>query len=156
MAANIYKSAKAGSNPVDGFSVDKVRQVLKARVIAAPVETGQQSFDNKVLDPFDIVVEGCVVIDDEGKWKKTIQTLRQMYANRKFEFYSASDGVNYYDNLILVELPIERDVSRYDVVSIEAKFVQAMLVQAKEQKSSSNSEDSSTRNLGYCAGKVVA
>jgi hypothetical protein len=156
MAANIYKSAKAGSSPVEGFSVDKVRQVLKARVIAAPVETGQQSFDNKVLDPFDIVVEGCVVIDDEGKWKKTIQTLRQMYANRKFEFYSASDGVNYYDNLILVELPIERDVSRYDIVSIEAKFVQAMLVQAKEQSSSSNSEDSSTRNLGYCAGKVVA
>lgn len=156
MAANIYKSAKAGSNPVEGFSVDKVRQVLKARVIAAPVETGQQSFDNKVLDPFDIIVEGCVVIDDEGKWKKTIQTLRQMYANRKFEFYSASDGVNYYDNLILTELPIERDVSRYDIVSIEAKFVQAMLVQAKEQKSSSNSEDSSTRNLGYCAGKVVA
>lgn len=155
MAANIYKSAKAGSNPVEGFSVDKVRQVLKARVIAAPVETGQQSFDNKVLDPFDIIVEGCVVIDDEGKWKKTIQTLRQMYANRKFEFYSASDGVNYYDNLILTELPIERDVSRYDVVSIEAKFVQAMLVQAKEQSSPSNSEDSSTRNLGYCNGRAV-
>lgn len=155
MAANIYKSSKAGSNPVEGFSVDKVRQVLKARVIAAPVETGQQSFDNKVLDPFDIIVEGCVVIDDEGKWKKTIQTLRQMYANRKFEFYSASDGVNYYDNLILTELPIERDVSRYDIVSIEAKFIQAMLVQAKEQSSPSNSEDSATRNLGYANGRAV-
>lgn len=156
MSANIYNSSKAGNSPVEGFSVDKVRQVLRARVISAPVETGQRSFDNKVLDPFDILVEGCVVIDDKGKWKKTIQTLRQMYANRKFEFYSASDGANYYDNLILTELPIERDVSRYDIVSIEIKFVQAMLVQIDEFGEPSNSEDSSTRSLGYCIGGEVA
>lgn len=154
MSAYVFSSNKS-SNPIKGFSVDKVRQVLKARVIAAPVETGQQSFDNKVLDPYDVIVEGCVVIDDEGQWKKTIDTLEKMYANRDFEFYSVSDGVNYYENLILTELPIERDCSRYDIISIEMKFVQAMLVQKQEQKKPANSEDSSTRNLGYANGRAV-
>lgn len=79
-----------------------------------------------------------------------------MYANRDFKFYSVSDGKNYYDNLILTELPIERDCSRYDIVSIEIKFVQAMLVQAKDKATPSNSEDSATRNLGYANGKAVA
>lgn len=143
------------SNAVAGFSVNSVKQVLKARVISAPVETGAKSFDNKVLDPYELIVSGEVVIDDDGKYKKTLDTLRQMYANRSFSFYSASDGVNFYENLIMTECPIEREAQKYDLLQIEIKFVNAMLVQAKSAKSA-NGENSNTRNYGYVAGKVSA
>lgn len=141
------------SNAVTGFSINSVKQVLKARVISAPVETGAKSFDNKVLDPYELIVSGEVVIDDDDKYRKTIDTLKQMYANRSFSFYSVSDGVNFYENLIMTECPIEREVQKYDLLQIELKFVNAMLVQAKSAKSA-NGENSNTRNYGYVTGKV--
>lgn len=149
--AYLSKSETPDGNGIEGFSVDTVKQIMKARVNGSPIETGQTSYDNKVLDPFDLIISGTIVIDDDGKWKKTIRTLKEMFANRNFSFYSASDGFNFYEKLIMIECPIERDVSKYDLFSLDIKLTQAMLVQASSKKPS-NSEDSDTRALGYVAG----
>lgn len=149
--ANIFKSETAGGAVVEGIYIDSVKQIMRARVISAPVETGARSFDNKVLDPYEVVVTATIVIDDDQKYKKTMQTLREMMANRSYSFYSVTDGVNFYERLIMTECPIERDVSKFDFITIEIKFIQAMLVQKNSTKSE-NPENSDTRKLGYCEG----
>ena len=152
--ANIFKSEKAGGEVVEGIHIDSVKQIMKARVLSAPVETGAQSFDNKVLDPYEVVVNATIVIDDDQKYKKTMQTLREMMANRSFSFYSVTDGVNFYERLIMTECPIEREASKFDFLNIEIKFIQAMLVQKNSTKSE-NPENSNTRSLGYCKGNTT-
>jgi hypothetical protein len=149
--ANIFKSEKAGGAVVEGIYIDSVKQVMRARVLSAPVETGARSFDNKVLDPYEVIVTATIVIDDDQKYKKTMQTLREMMANRSFSFYSVTDGVNFYENLIMTECPIEREASKFDFITVEIKFTQAMLVQKNSTKSE-NPENSDTRKLGYCEG----
>lgn len=149
--ANIFKSENAGGEVVEGIYIDSVKQIMRARVISAPVETGARSFDNKVLDPYEVIVTATITIDDDQRYKKTIQTLREMMANRSYSFYSVTDGVNFYERLIMTECPIEREASKFDFITIEIKFTQAMLVQKNSTKSE-NPENSDTRKLGYCEG----
>lgn len=116
--ANIFKSENAGGEVVEGIYIDSVKQIMRARVISAPVETGARSFDNKVLDPYEVIVTATITIDDDQRYKKTIQTLREMMANRSYSFYSVTDGVNFYERLIMTECPIEREASKFDFITI--------------------------------------
>lgn len=138
----------SGGDTVDGISIESVKPIYKARVIGAPVETGQTSFDNKVIDPYEVIVTGTIEIDADGYWRKTVSELKEMFQNRDFSFYSVSDGVNYYEDLIMTELPFTRDVEKFDWYTFDIKFTQAMLVQSSQSKAR-NAENSDTRNLGY-------
>lgn len=139
--------------PLLGFSVDSVRCMQKARVIGAPIETGQVSFDQKVIDPYDLVVKGTIVMAEE-KSHEALEELDKMIANRDYEFYSVSDGASGYDNLTLVKFPNLREAEKFDWYQIELVFTHMMLVQKDSLLSkSANTENSDFRNIGYSGGK---
>lgn len=139
--------------PLLGFSVESVRCMKKARVIGAPIETGQVSFDQKVIDPYDLVVRGTIVMAEE-KSHEAIEELDKMIENRDYEFYSVSDGVSGYSDLTLVKFPNLREAEKFDWYQIELVFTQMMLVQKDSLLSkSSNAENSDFRNIGYSGGK---
>lgn len=139
------------SNELTGFKVMKVQVTDNSRVIGAPVESGQTSFDNKVIDPMKVVVNGIIVIDSSGEYKTTINKLKKMADNRNFEFYSVTDGMNQINNLILQTMPTIRDPDRFDFVQVEIVFVEALLVQSSTGKSE-NSENSDFRSNGNTQG----
>ena len=148
----VYVDNKFGK-PLLGFAVDSVRCIQKARVIGAPIETGQVSFDNKVIDPYDLVVRGTIVMAEEES-DNAIEELDKMIANRDYEFYSVSDGASGYDNLTLVKFPNLREAEKFDWYQIELVFTHVMLVQKDSLLSkSANSENSDFRNIGYSGGK---
>lgn len=144
MSAAIYRDAE-GSQEIEGLSVRSARKVSHANVIGAPLESGQQSFDNKVIMPYEVVVDGIIVIDDEGKWQKTLRAINKMFESREFEFYSASDGVQVWKNLILKDYPVIRKAEEFDYIYCNITFVEAKIVNTAE---STNDENSDYRALG--------
>ena len=140
--------------PLLGFSVDSVQCIRKTRVIGAPIETGQVSFDQKVIDPYDLIVKGTIVMAEESSGN-AMEELEKMIANRDYEFYSVSDGAKGYSDLTLVKFPNLREAEKFDWYQIELVFTHVMLVQKDSLLSkSANSENSDFRNIGYSGGKT--
>lgn len=150
MKAAVYESNGEGSE-LTGLSSLKVNIIRSSRVICAPVESGQNSFDNKVLDPTKVVVTGAIPVRPDGLHLMTIARLNRMWANRDWEFYYASDGVNSQNNLILQTFPTIRDVDKFDFINVELTFVEAMMV-SSEMSSPSNSDNTNCRNSGMIQG----
>lgn len=136
---------------IKGISIDSIKVMPSARVIGSPIETGQVSFDNKVRDPYNLVVKCTIMMDEQGK--DALDKLWEMYENRDFEFYSVAIDDLGYDNLTLVQLPHERNCERYDWIQTEIVFTNVMLVQKDKSKAkSANAENSNFRKTGYSSG----
>ena len=151
--AYVYTDNSFG-NPVAGFKIDSVQKIMKARTLAAPVETGEMSFDNKVVDPYDLVVKGTIVMGEDHKL--VIAALEGMIYNRDFEFYSVHDGAQGYKDLCLIKFPHLRDVEKFDWISCELTFSHVMLVQKDSLSTkSSNPENGDFRDIGYSGGAIV-
>lgn len=150
--ARVFRDNKFGRE-VTGFLVDSVKCIRKAKVIGAPIETGQTSFDNKVVEPYDVVVKGTITID--GSHRATIKILDDMIATRDFEFFSVTDGHNGYSDLALVQFPHERNFEKYDLIQCELVFTHMMMIQKDSGGSPSNSDNSDSRDSGYDGGRYV-
>ncbi len=150
--ARVFRDNKFGSE-VTGFLVDSVKCIRKAKVIGAPIETGQTSFDNKVIEPYDVVVKGTITID--GSHRATVKILDDMIATRDFEFFSATDGYNGYRDLALVQFPHERNFEKYDWIQCELVFTHMMMVQRDGGGSSRNSSNSDFRDTGFSGGYAI-
>lgn len=150
--ARVFRDNKFGSE-VTGFLVDSVKCIRKAKVIGAPIETGQTSFDNKVVEPYDVVVKGTITID--GSHRATIKILDDMIATRDFEFFSVTDGHNGYGDLSLVQFPHERNFEKYDLVQCELVFSHMMMIQRDGGGSPRNEDNTDMRDPGYTGGYAV-
>ena len=138
---------------VTGFLVDSVKCIRKAKVIGAPIETGQTSFDNKVVEPYDVVVKGTIIID--GSHRATMKILDDMIATRDFEFFSVTDGHNGYSDLSLVQFPHERNFEKYDLIQCELVFSHMMMIQRDGGGSPRNEDNTDMRDPGYTGGYAV-
>ena len=148
MGAAIYDM---NGKEIKYFHVFKVDVAYTANVIGSPVETGQTSFDDKVIMPRQVTVSGKIVISGDGTGATAISQITEMFQSRDFKFCSVSNGVRKYNNLILKSVPMTRESDLYDWVSVELVFVEAMLVQAKNRKST-KSENADARALGHQSG----
>ena len=143
MASYICKD-DSGQEPITGFSIDAINVKRDSDVIAAPVESGQQSFDNKVIKPMEIVVNGSIYREDATG---ALSSILEMYASRKFKFYSVQDGDDLYPNLILKSCPLTRNTEKIDLNMVELVFVEAMLIQ-EQRYTPANPEDRSDVKSG--------
>lgn len=159
MRAAIYKDNNCGS-AIGGFSVDSVECIDESRIIGAPVETGAISFDNKVIDPYTVVVTGHIV-DAFGDYENNSpgeakNDIYEMFLNRDFKFYSVSDNADEYVDLILERVRQTKSASHPDWKSYELRYKQAMLIQKSFESanmSPRNAENSNTRSTGVAAVK---
>lgn len=147
--AGVYTDNSFGGE-VLGLKSIRVQIFPSSRIIGAPVETGQISFDNKVIDPTKVVVRGIVTMDDEQS-SSAIASIKTMMANRDFEFYSVRNGQDCANNLILESAQSIRDSDKYDSIEYELVFKQAML---NERDNGASGENSDTQNNGYSEGVV--
>ena len=74
-------SDENGNVTVDGFHCTKIKVRKYANAIKAPVETGQMSFDNKVIMPNEIQLTGYVDAISSIDAMKTEQILAEMIAS---------------------------------------------------------------------------
>lgn len=123
---NYVCSDNEGINLIKGFSVTNISVRRKASVISAPIESGQESFDNKVIHPIEIVVTGSVSAEDDDGAESI---LAEMYASRDFKFYSVIEEDVLHMNLILKEMPYDRTTKAPDLRIYNLLFVEAMLIQ---------------------------
>ena len=137
---NEFKRELVGANCIK-FGISR-----RSRVISAPVETGQKSFDNKVLEPAEVRITAIVESFPEDP-SFVISAINQMYANRKFEFYSVETDADAYKNLILKDCPYTIDQDRPDFMVYELVFVEAMLIQTSANNPF-NGQDSNTKSAG--------
>lgn len=136
--------------PIEGFEVFTVRTTYRANVIGSPVESGQLSFDNKVVAPYEVRVRGKIVRD--GNYRQTVAKLRKMLEDRDYKFYSVSDGDGLKRRLILKECPLDREVDMYDLIVIDLVFIQAMLISGENGKVDTtphDDENSDSRDVGH-------
>lgn len=123
---NYVCSDNEGKTFIKGFSVTNISVRRKASVISAPIENGQESFDNKVIQPLEIVVTGAISAEDDDGAEST---LAEMYASREFKFYSVMEEDVLHMNLILKEMPYDRGAKAPDLRIYNLLFVEAMLIQ---------------------------
>lgn len=153
MRAAIY-SDNSCSSEVEGFSVDSVICIDKARVIGAPVETGAISFDNKVIDPYEVIVKGHIVdagVFGDNSFHDSVDaknTIYEMFLTREFKFFSVSDNADEYIDLIMTNVKQEKSSSHPDWRAYEIRYVQAMKIQANNSASPKNPENTNTRKTG--------
>lgn len=153
--AAIYRSFKQGEfgheygaqKPLAGFKITRIEPSPTARMAGAPVETGFQTNDTKIIDPMTISVTGLV---KSSGYKHIYKELKEMFNNRRFEFYSVISKVDYYTNLCLLEIPHKEDAERYDVIEMTLKFQKVMM--DKEQKTAADASNSDTASVGLVAG----
>ena len=140
------------NDEVKGFDLFSVKIHYGSDVIEAPVETGTESFDNKVIKPTKVHVVGKITIGKDG-WQDAVRAIETMMANRNYEFYSVCDGCDYAKNLILKNCPIERNPEKFDFINVELEFVEALLIQKDNgERIPRNSENTNSRDNGYVNG----
>lgn len=152
----VYYGREPFTERIEGFKALTVNINRKARVISAPVETGQQSFDNKVLDPRDVVVKGVCAADksafhdrDSGS---AIKKLLAMWRDRKFRFYSITTPDRAMKNLILKEFSTSNSKESLDWTECTLVFVEALLIQSNRSKTPSNRENGPMSDGGVIVG----
>lgn len=145
--AAVYTDNDFGTELV-GLKSMSVKIIPSAKIIGAPVETGVTSFDNKVLEPTKVIVNGIVTIGVPGSMH-AMNSIDQMMDNRDFSFYSATDGQNCISNLIMESAQSTRENNRFDFIEYELVFKEALLVQSSPESSGENSD---FQNNGYSAG----
>lgn len=141
----------ADGNPIRGLHCMKVVVNRHSNVIGAPIETGQTSFDNKVILPMEVTVTAIICLNEDDDFSgysgEAMTAVNEMIASREFKFYSVIDGDDVYDNLILKECPATRSSSEPDFLEYELKFVEAMLIQDNTY-SPANPQDTDTVSAG--------
>lgn len=141
----------SGEAELDGFYIFEYTFEPVSRVIGAPIETGQVSFDQKVIDPKRLVVVGKVLV---GDGKNTVDIIKRMFENRDYRFYSAELDGETAKNLILQKATHRKSTQEVDVVVYTLEFVEAMIVQSGDKQSKS-SENSGTKNTGYTSKRIA-
>lgn len=141
---NYICSDENGESPIEGFNVMKIRVNRTAKVISAPIESGQESFDNKVIQPLEVVVTGNILVSDETGAESTIA---EMFASRAFKFYAIREEDRIYQKMVLKACPYDRETSTPDFKVYELTFVEAMLIQDNKY-TPANPEDRDTVKSG--------
>lgn len=137
---------------VEGFKVFSVNIKEPTRVIGSPIENGQTSFDNKVIDPRHVIVKGTIVIDHTNQeYFDAIDAISSMINSRAFKFFQVCNGELFVEDLILQTNEIDRNVEKFDFLNLTLEYVQALKVQRKGG-SPSNAENSNTRSIGFVQG----
>lgn len=105
----------------------------KARTLMAPMETGQQSLDCKVIDPKEVTVTGYVSIDDTD----TLTKLESMHASRRFKFYRVMSGGIVHPNLVLLQFRKARETNMIDMYRVTLVYQEAMMIQSSKRNTRS-------------------
>jgi len=133
--------------PLKEFKVLDIKVNPDSDLISAPVETGTESFDNKVIKPNHIIITGIIHVYGENA-DHDIKKLYQMFLNRKFKFYSVATKEACYENLMLKSCPHTESKDKPDWLVYELDFREALLVQG-HSKEVDNSDNSDNRSCGF-------
>lgn len=100
----------------------------RSRLISHPVESGGQIFDNKVLDPIMVSVQITFPNWDSAtsSYQESVSTLKQMWRNRKFEFYRISLWDGDYDNMCLESMNHDETPDEFNVLNYSLTFKQVI------------------------------
>ena len=136
-----------GKHGMYGLNVTKIQVREYANAIKAPVETGQMSFDNKVIMPMEVRITGVIETQDKDVARSARSGLSEMIANRKFKFYSVVTDGKTYKNLMLIACPktIDRDEPDWEIY--ELTFVEVLLVQNKSYTPANPSDKNTTKSV---------
>lgn len=136
--AAVYEDNSFGRE-VEGLSALRIQIIPSSRIIGAPVESGEVSVDNKVIDPTKVIVRANVVIDSKY-CNRAIYAIKDMMANREYRFYSVCDGKQFVNNLILESAPSTRETEEFDYIKYELTFKEARIVQKTNAGSGEHSD----------------
>lgn len=130
--SRVYTDNDWGS-PLEGFYVTDISVSDSSRVIESPVELGTTMFDNKVLDPIKIRVEGYIKHED---FDSVITKIEDMAWDRSWNFYSVVTKSRAYKNLILKTRIDSQKRDMFDVISYTLEFVEVLFSEVQESVSS--------------------
>ena len=112
-----------------------------ARLLKAPVETGQLFFDDKETDPMRVSVTGYCELDTIGA---VMTPLHYMYSNRQLKLCKVMDDNIVLENLYLENVKHVHDTQNPDLYKIDLVYSEVLMVQESNQKKQSVSYQNST------------
>ena len=134
------------NNPIEGFYVFDIKELHDSDLISAPIETGQQSFDNIVYLPTIITIQGYVVTETpEGK--SAMAELYAMHRDKDFRFFAVTSRNASWRNLKLKTIDDAISSSAPDWTYYTLTYKEIMLVQTNTS-SPTNKEHTNSRELG--------
>lgn len=120
--ATIYTDNDWNSE-LEGFHITNIVVHDKSECIDSPVELGKVLFDNKVLSPIRIRVEGYIKHED---FYDVINWIKEMAWNRSWDFYSICTKSAAYKNLVLLTNVETQSSDKFDVVAYTLEFSEVL------------------------------
>lgn len=126
---------------------------LQSEIIGSPVEMGQKVFDNKVVQPVIVSINGLILSENNNAdsiYEDFVKAWEERSWDNFWRFYDKMDRV--YENLMLRSCPIRGEPDKYDAIPVSLEFIQIMITSQSAPKSL-NPSDSNTQNSGLKGGK---
>lgn len=127
--ATIYTDNNWGSK-LEGFHITNIVAHDKSECIDSPVELGKVLFDNKVLSPIRIRVEGYIKHED---FDSTLGAIEKMAWNRSWDFYSICTKTTAYKNLVLLTNVQTQSSDKFDVIALTLEFSEVLTSEDTEE-----------------------
>lgn len=139
MALNDTNIASSSSDVVAVLNatyqqVFKLARPMKAQVrepsrsMTHPVETGSIITDNRIILPAEIDMK---MILPQGDYRSVYQQIRQLWLAGTLLIVQTK--ASSYPNMLIENMPHEEDVTMFDTIEVNLKFMQAQLVQTQSQ-----------------------
>lgn len=118
------------------FRIDDNRS---SKIIGAPVETGLTIFDNKVIQPRQISLNGIIPLAHNGDFQnwtpeKCLSDLKEAFENRTYETYTVVTKTEIVPNLIVESLQYSYTSDKYDAVDVNMTLKELLIANQKYRK----------------------
>lgn len=130
------------------FSISNITVKRAANAIRSPVETGYQTFDNKVIMPIEVTMSAIVKAEN---WQEVWGILQSIYDERSYNFYTVYTRGEILRDLMLTEITREETTDKFDAVDLTLHFVQ--VIYAREEgfpikENTDDKKDAATKQTG--------
>lgn len=124
----VYDYDSAGI--LTGFFVTSAEAEDSASLIQSPLETGQQSFDNKVVEPRVVRVVGYASTAEDDAFTN----FDMMLSSKEFKFFQVMIKGVLIKNLALEKVKKTEESESPDLSKVELMYREVMLVQTASSK----------------------
>lgn len=151
----VMNSGNAGQGIIIS-TINNIRDSQTSKLIGAPVESGSMVFDNKVIMPRKVDVNGIVSFVSRTNGDRDPQAIfdavEKMFSERSYNTFTIVSKSKVISNMICETCEITDTTDKYDAVEIALTFKELLVADAswrsKRIDSASSGDDNDTTSSG--------
>lgn len=145
-----------------------IRDNLSSKMISAPVESGREFFDNKVIMPREISIEGILPLGNngernEGDANKIVQDIKKMFRDHSYKTYTIVTKTDVVENMMCSGLEFLNSKDMFDAVNISISFKELIIANeairesiGSKKSTPANRDNNGTAQSGMKSAAIIS